>query len=118
MQHSSIPTPMTKPEQPAQKPVVVQEPPKPRNPAWFWLAGVAAFCAGAYWLYQKNLADEAIAAKRALTSATRTATVSGGKLLQTMRLTGTTGPEQFVTILGPQLRGSRSFGGGGGAFMG
>lgn len=48
----------------------------------------------------------------------RTSSVGGGKVSRTLRLSGTSGPEKFVTILGPQMRGSRSFMGGGGAFMG
>lgn len=118
MQHSSVPAPATTPAKPERKLAAVPNPPKPRSMAWAWFLGIAAVIGGAYWLYQRNLADEAIAARRAAASATRTASVVAGTIAQTIRLTGTTGPEKFVTILGPQMRGSRSFSGGGGAFMG
>lgn len=118
MQHSSVPAPATTPAKPERKLAAVPNPRKPRSMAWAWFLGIAAVIGGAYWLYQRNLADEAIAARRAAASATRTSSVVAGKIAQTIRLTGTTGPEKFVTILGPQMRGSRSFSGGGGAFMG
>ncbi|MCC6341025.1 MAG: HlyD family efflux transporter periplasmic adaptor subunit [Bryobacterales bacterium] len=83
-----------------------------------WLLGVAAVCGGLYWAYQRTLAEDAMAAKRAAVASIRTATVAAGTVRQTIRLTGTTAPEKYVTITGPRLRGSRSFSGGSGAFMG
>ncbi|MCC6393416.1 MAG: HlyD family efflux transporter periplasmic adaptor subunit [Bryobacterales bacterium] len=82
-----------------------------------WLLGVVAVCGGLYWVYQRTLAEDAIAAKRAMVASVRTAKVAAGTLTQTIRLTGTTAPEKYVTITGPRLRGSRSFSGGSGAFM-
>ncbi|MBL8212751.1 MAG: HlyD family efflux transporter periplasmic adaptor subunit [Bryobacterales bacterium] len=118
MQQSSVPAPNPAPLQTEKKPVLVQaEPKKPRGTGWIWLAVIVAFCAGGYYLYQRNLASE-IAAKRTAAATMRTSTVTAGKVASVIRLTGTTGPEKFSTILGPQLRGSRSFAGGGGAAQG
>jgi hypothetical protein len=118
MQQSSSPAPLTTPPKPERKLAPVQAPPKPSKAGYYWLLGFLAVAAGAYWLYQKNLAEEALAAKRAATAVVRSATVAAGKVAKTQRLTGTTGPEKFSTVIGPQLRGSRNFAGGGGAAMG
>lgn len=115
MQQSSAPSPIAVPGRPEKKPALVQaEPKRPRGRGLLWLAALAAAGAGLYWLYQRSLSDTSVAARRAALAATRTSTVGGGTVVDTIRLTGTTGPEKFVTILGPQLRGNRS---GSGAFQ-
>lgn len=68
-------------------------------------------------MWRAKLTDEQAAGGKAAVPI-RTSSVGSGKVSRTLRLSGTSGPEKFVTILGPQMRGSRSFMGGGGAFMG
>jgi multidrug resistance efflux pump len=75
------------------------------------IAGIGA------WLWRAKVTNEKAAGEKAAVPI-RTSSVGGGKVSRTLRLSGTSGPEKFVTILGPQMRGSRSFMGGGGAFMG
>jgi multidrug resistance efflux pump len=75
------------------------------------IAGIGA------WLWRAKLTNEQAAGGKAAVPI-RTSSVGSGKVSRTLRLSGTSGPEKFVTILGPQMRGSRSFMGGGGAFMG
>ncbi|MBI3208819.1 MAG: hypothetical protein HYZ37_07945, partial [Candidatus Solibacter usitatus] len=118
MQQSSAPLPFQAPAPPERKLVTVPPPQRKRGRGWLWLTIFAVIGAGLYVLYQKNLAEEAIASKRAAAVSIRSATMAAGKVLATLRLTGTTGPEKFTTILGPQMRGSRSFSGGGGSYMG
>src|SRR5262249_223011 len=118
MQQTSVPAPLHPPDGQPRKLAPVQAPPKRSKKGWIWLVLLTAALGGAYWLYQRHLADEAVAAKRSISAAVRTVSIGGGKITKALRLTGTTGPEKYVTILGPQLRGSRTFAGGGGAFMG
>jgi hypothetical protein len=44
--------------------------------------------------------------------ALRTATVTTGPVVHTLRLTGTTGAEKYSSLVSPQLRGNRGGGGG------
>jgi HlyD family secretion protein len=77
-----------------------------------WLSSLAlvALAAGYGWR---------VRAKEAARSApivVRSATVGGGKVERTIRLTGVTAAENAVALTAPQLFGSRSFGGGHGDF--
>ncbi|MBL8228304.1 MAG: HlyD family efflux transporter periplasmic adaptor subunit [Bryobacterales bacterium] len=116
MQPYSTPAPTT-PAPPDRKltPVAPVERPK-RGFPWGWVLLLAVIAAGAF-LWQRKAADQAAGPKTAAASV-RSSKVGGGKVSHTIRLTGTTGPEKFSTILGPQLRGSRSVMGGGGPVMG
>ncbi|MBI4904207.1 MAG: HlyD family efflux transporter periplasmic adaptor subunit [Acidobacteria bacterium] len=123
MQQSSAPLPQTPTALPAppqkHRQTLVEPPKRSRAKPYIWLGILAGICGGLYWLYQRNLAEAALASKRAAQTTVRTTTVAGGKILSTLRLTGTTGPEKYFNVLGPQMRGSRSFmGGGGGGPMG
>ncbi len=60
--------------------------------------------------YQRNSAAKRDAAGAAVQTI-RTTSVSGGGVDRTLRLTGTTSAENFVSLIAPQLRGSRSGGG-------
>lgn len=112
----SIPAPLPPQEQPAKITPPVPAGPEPKKPfpigivfLVLLLAGLGA--AGWYWFKVKP-AEEA--AQETARAAIRSAVVQGGKVESTIRLTGTTGPENFVSVLSPILRGSRSgFGRGG-----
>lgn len=119
MQHSSVPAPLTTPSQPQRKLAPVEQP-RPRRVKrswWLWIALAAVGTALGAWMWQRHLAQDALA-KKAAVAGIRTAKVGSGSVVHTIRLTGVTAPAKYVTILGPQLRGSRSFSGGRGAFMG
>jgi multidrug efflux pump subunit AcrA (membrane-fusion protein) len=100
---SPAPIPAPKAPQPAAKP-----PRAKRRTGWLWLAAVAGVAALGYYgwtQYQQNLEKERLAAAR---QSIRTVPAGPGKLDQTIRLTGTTSAERFVSLVTPQLRGSRS----------
>lgn len=113
MQPSSVPTPVVAPQQPS-GPSVVARPTKggPRRGLLWLLAIVVLAAAGGWYWQQQARQGEEQAAAGAAKVALRTAPVAPGKVEATLRLTGTTGPENFVQITAPQLRGSRSFMGG------
>src|SRR6476659_6998528 len=72
------------------------------------LIGIVAVAGLGYGLWRYQGATQAERSKAAAVSAIRTATVAKGDIIQTLRLTGTTGAEKFASLLVPQLRGSRS----------
>lgn len=92
---------------PPRSPQPVPRPEKPRERRiWLWLTLIVIFgslAAGA--LYWRRSAATPAAAK---TAAFRTAVVSTGSVERTLRLSGATGAERFVSLVSPQLRGSRS----------
>jgi biotin carboxyl carrier protein len=57
------------------------------------------------------------ATNTAALAAIRTATVSTGGVIHTLRLTGTTGAEEYSSLISPQLRGSRTGAGNTGGFQ-
>lgn len=69
------------------------------------LLGLAVIAGLGWWLWQKQLSEQSEAARVA--SAVRTHTISGGRLERTIRLTGVTTAEKFVSLIAPQLRGGR-----------
>ena len=81
--------------------------PKSRGGLWTLLLVLLA-AAGAYWL--RNSSTDTTAGKSGPVI-TRTAAITQARLDKTIRLTGTTGAENFVSLVGPQLRGSRGGGG-------
>lgn len=68
--------------------------------------GLAVVAGLGWWLWQKQLSQQADANR--LAAAVRTHTVAGGHLDRTIRLTGVTTAEKFVSLIAPQLRGGRS----------
>ncbi len=70
------------------------------------LLGLVVLAGLGWWLWQKQLSQQADANR--LASAVRTHTVAGGHLDRTIRLTGVTTAEKFVSLIAPQLRGGRS----------
>ncbi len=91
---------------PAAAPVPARGPENPQRRwlPWLLLAVVAGAGYG-YWQWQQPRREEA---RQAAQAAVRTATASSGALTQTLRLTGVTGAERFVSLVTPQLRASRS----------
>ncbi|MFN7542807.1 MAG: efflux RND transporter periplasmic adaptor subunit [Acidobacteriota bacterium] len=61
---------------------------------------------GAYWLFRQQEAAEREAGEARL--GLRTATVQTGAIERTLRLSGVTAAEKFVSLIAPQIRGSRS----------
>ena len=80
---------------------------KPRWGLWVLLFVILA-AGGAYWLRSSSI-DNAGAKFGPIV--TRTAAITEARLDQTIRLTGTTGAENFSSLVTPQLRGSRGGGG-------
>ncbi|MBM3728778.1 MAG: HlyD family efflux transporter periplasmic adaptor subunit [Acidobacteria bacterium] len=74
--------------------------------------GLLVLGAVGYMLWQRQAAQQETA--QVARAVTRTATVSVGKVQQTIRLTGVTAAENFVSLVTPQLRGSRGSSGGSG----
>jgi HlyD family secretion protein len=79
---------------------------------WLILLGFVAVCGVGYWLWQKQEAIDKQAAQ--VREGVRTATVQGGSVEKTKRLAGVTAAEKFVSLIAPQIRGSRSGRGRGG----
>lgn len=94
------------PPSPAVVPPAVKPPSGSRIP--YILIGILAVAGLGYGLWRYQAAGQAARSKAAAGSAIRTATVARGDIVQTLRLTGTTGAEKFASLLVPQLRGSRS----------
>ncbi|MBM3753399.1 MAG: HlyD family efflux transporter periplasmic adaptor subunit [Acidobacteria bacterium] len=86
------------------------DPPK-RSFAGLWIALVACVAAGAgYWMWQSR----SEAAKTASFVTIRTATAASAPMEKTLRLTGATAAEKYVSLIAPSMRGGR---GGGSSMM-
>jgi HlyD family secretion protein len=78
----------------------------PRKPWVALILVVLLACAGVgYWVYTSHSQAEQTATTA---TATRTFTVAAGSLERTIRITGTTAAAKYVSLITPQLRGSRS----------
>jgi multidrug resistance efflux pump len=77
----------------------------PRRP-WWILGLVLAVAAGAWYLAEQRRAAET--RTQAVANGPRTWKVQNGPVVNTLRLTGVTAAEQFVSLVTPQLRASRS----------
>lgn len=97
------------------KPVAVPAlPPPETGRSWSKWAGLSVVitlaAAGWYFWSNRQQSEEKALATR---SAIRTASVTSGTVTETLRLTGATAAERFVSLITPQLRGNRGGGGGG-----
>lgn len=115
MQMSGAVAPNVQPASPGSSglgPQVVSPPevPKPRSYGWVWLLVLAIAAGAGYWAWDKRKQEAA----RSTVVALRTAPVQAGPIAKTLRLTGVTGAERYVSLVAPSLRGGRSNGGGGG----
>jgi HlyD family secretion protein len=103
--------PATPPPAPITAPKVITPSPAPppaKRRSWGWPLAVLVLGALGYlgWTqYQKNLENQRLAAAK---QAIPTAQAQSGGVQQTIRLTGTTAAEKFVSLVTPQLRSSRS----------
>ncbi len=107
MSGASLPrlVPKPAPASPVTEPAVK----RPKSRAGFWaLLLVLLAAGGAYWL--RNSATDTSGGKPGPV-VTRTAAITQARLDKGIRITGTTGAENFVSLVTPQLRGSRGGGG-------
>lgn len=89
-------------------PQIVPDPHEERGGSGKWfilLALVIAAGVGYYFWNQRQLAQQQAAASQA---SFRTATVQQGTVEKRLRITGVTGAGKFVSLIAPQIRGSRS----------
>jgi HlyD family secretion protein len=95
------------PQSPVRPPESTRPERSPSGGSRKWIVGLvliaAAVGAAAFWQRQQA-ARQAAASK---TEVIRTHKVSGGGVDRTVRLTGTTSAENFVSLIAPQLHGSR-----------
>ena len=93
-----LPPPAAAPERPAV--------PGGKSNKYMIIIGLALVAGLGWWLWQKQLSQQADANRWSVS--VRTHTVAGGKIEKTIRLTGVTTAEKFVSLIAPQLRGGRS----------
>ncbi len=95
-------------------PTVVPDHKDERGPTskWLILLILVTVCGAGYWMWQKQAAADRQAAQ--VREGVRTATVQGGSVEKTKRLAGVTAAERFVSLIAPQIRGSRTGRGRGG----
>lgn len=102
-----IPATFRTPAPPQEAPRVTAK--RPSGPSrGRWLAGIAALlaaAAGALWYAGQRGGSDG---KGSTEPALRSFAVVSGTVEQTLRLTGTTAAERYVSLIAPQLRGSRS----------
>ncbi|MBI2688834.1 MAG: HlyD family efflux transporter periplasmic adaptor subunit [Acidobacteria bacterium] len=98
------------PGQPGTGPQVVAPPefPRRRSRAWVWFLLFAITAGAGYWAWQKRQ-DQA---EKVNVVALRTAVAQTAPLTKSLRITGVTAAEKYVSLIAPSLRGGR---GGGGA---
>lgn len=112
MSGATLPNPQpAAPGQPGTGPQVVAPPELPRNRSygWVWLLVLAIAAGAGYWTWQKRQEQAA----QATVVAIRTAPAQTAPLAKTLRVTGVTAAEKYVSLIAPSLRGGR--GGGGSA---
>ena len=105
--HNPTPTPQT-PGSIGPVPVVAG--PDQPNRKWMWGLLAMALAAACLYFYSNRPQDTGTSN----IAQTRSATVLAGNVQRTLRLTGTTSAEKYVSLIAPSLRGSRSGGGSGG----
>ena len=108
-QPSTLPHPAVAPERPAK----LRGKPGGQSTKYMIIIGLAIVAGLGWWLWQKQLSQQADTNRWA--ASVRTHTVGGGRIDKTIRLTGVTTAEKFVSLIAPQLRGGRSDRGRGGA---
>ena len=108
-QMSSANVPNVNPGQPAASgPVPVATGKGAPRRGWIWALGFLLLAAAGVYLYRAQ-PEKSTAQVVQL----RSATASSGKLIRTLRVTGTTTAEKYTSLIAPSLRGSRGGGGGG-----
>ncbi len=101
--------PASAPPSPAGPQVVTPpEVPHRRSYGWVWAVLLVGAVGAGYWLYQKRQHEAATATVVAI----RTAPAQSGSVEKTLRLTGVTAAEKYVSLIAPSLRGGRGGSGG------
>ena len=104
---TAAPAPVPGPQRQTSRPEVVRPAPKPpRNYTWAWLLGCFAIGAALFVYRQATASRHAVKPNLTL----RTAKVRRGPLEKTLRLSGVTVARKSVTLLTPQMWGSREHG--------
>src|SRR6188474_2683827 len=106
MSSSSLPNLPPAPQNPAgHGPQVVAPPehPKKSSKGWIWGLVLIAAAGVGYWAWQQRQQQ----ALEAAVVAVRTAPVETVALSKTLRLTGVTAAEKYVSLIAPSLRGGR-----------
>ena len=94
------------PSVPPLGPVVAPRPEEPRKRnRWVWVLLALIAVGASAWYYTKR--QEKVASGQALMASVRTAVVGQGAVARTLRLTGVTAAEKYVSLIAPQLRGGR-----------
>jgi HlyD family secretion protein len=106
------PNPIEKPVDKPSSPRLVETPRRRSRLGWLALAAGAGLAGGAVWYATRPAPSTGSGGPPV--AAVRTATVVAGSIDQTVRLTGSTGPTKYASIIVPMLRGSRSGAGRGG----
>ena len=111
MSGATLPNPQpSAPGQPGAGPQVVAPPELPRNRSfgWVWLLALVVAAGAGYWTWQQRQEQ----ASQANVVAVRTAPAQTAPLAKTLRVTGVTAAEKYVSLIAPSLRGGRSSSGG------
>jgi multidrug resistance efflux pump len=111
MSGATLPNPQpSAPGQPGAGPQVVAPPELPRNRSygWVWLVALVVAAGAGYWTWQQRQEQ----ASQANVVAVRTAPAQTAPLAKTLRVTGVTAAEKYVSLIAPSLRGGRPGGGG------
>ncbi|MFN0103291.1 MAG: efflux RND transporter periplasmic adaptor subunit [Bryobacteraceae bacterium] len=114
MQMSGSALPNVQPMSPNQSgagPQVVAPPelPRKKSRAWIWGLVLAVVAAAGYWTWQKRHERT----QQANVVAVRTAPAETAAIAKTLRLTGVTAAEKYVSLIAPSLRGGRGGSSGG-----
>ncbi len=114
MSSAHLPSPTSQSPGSTNPVAVAQGPNHPRR-KW-WIALLALVSAAGLGLYCYNNRDVGNASSPLVQ--VRTASAVAGTIQRSLRLTGTTAAERYVSLVAPSLRGSRSVAGGGGGATG
>jgi HlyD family secretion protein len=99
------------PAGPGPQVVVPPDIPKKRSKAWIWGLVLAVVAGAGYWTWKKR--QESALEANAVT--VRTAAATTATIAKTLRLTGVTAAEKYVSLIAPSLRGGRGGSSSGGA---
>jgi multidrug resistance efflux pump len=112
MSGSALPNVAPSPSQPSGAgPQAVAPPGAPRkgSKAWIWGVVILIAAGAGYWVWKER--QESV--KQAAVVTVRTAPAQTGSVEKTLRLTGVTAAEKYVSLIAPSLRGGRGGSSGG-----
>jgi multidrug efflux pump subunit AcrA (membrane-fusion protein) len=99
------PNPVPARTEPVPPPAPPQRPDAPRRNPWRWVGGLLLLLAVIGLVYQFWLKPRQEAQQAAALSPVRTARVTTGSVVRTMRLAGTTASREYASIIAPIMRG-------------